>query len=155
MKQIAKYLLLLAVGGLIYGMCEILFRGYTFGSMIIVGGICFIVAGLLNEKMKWTTPLPVQMLIAATAITMIEFVAGLILNVWLDLGIWDYSQMKWNICGQICPQFFCMWVALSLPAILLDDFIRWKLFDEEKPRYYLTFARKEAENFFISFQFFS
>ena len=145
MKQIAKYLFLLIVGGMIYGACELLFRGYTFGSMIIVGGMCFIVAGLLNEVTKWTTPLPLQMLLSAVAITMIEFVAGLILNVWLDLGVWDYSHMKWNICGQICPQFFCVWVVLSLPAILLDDFIRWKLFDEEKPRYYLTFAKNNFE----------
>ena len=117
MKQIAKYLFLLIVGGMIYGACELLFRGYTFGSMIVVGGICFIVAGLLNEVTKWTTPLPLQMLISAVAITLIEFVAGLILNIWLGLNVWDYSHMKWNICGQICPQFFCVWVALSLPAI--------------------------------------
>lgn len=141
MKQILKYITLWIIGGSMYVLCEIAFRGYTFPSMFVVGGICFVIAGLFNEMLDWATPLPLQMLLSAASITAIEFTAGMILNVWLKLGIWDYSQMKWNICGQICPQFFVVWLILSLPAILLDDWIRWKFFREEKPRYYLTFGK--------------
>ena len=43
-----------------------------------------------------------QMLICSIIITAVEFTSGLILNVWLGLGIWDYSNMPFNILGQIC-----------------------------------------------------
>lgn len=145
MKQIAKYFTLLAVGGVIYACIELLFRGYTFKSMVIVGGICFVLCGFVNEFMKWQTPLPLQMLICAVIVTAVEFLAGILLNKVLHLNVWDYSQLKFNLLGQICPQFFCAWYGLSLPAIVLDDLIRWKLFDEEKPRYYLTAGKDNFE----------
>lgn len=68
-------------------------------------------------------------------VTVAEFVAGLILNVWLGLGIWDYSDMPGNILGQICPQFSFAWLGLSLVAIVLDDWLRYWLFREDKPHY--------------------
>ncbi|MBU3875697.1 putative ABC transporter permease [Faecalicatena sp. AGMB00832] len=145
MKQIVKYIVLFLVGGAIYALCELAFRGYTFKAMAFVGGICFILCGLVNEFMDWKTPLQIQMLICAIIITAIEFVAGLILNVWLNLDMWDYSNMKFNVMGQICPQFFTAWFALALPAITLDDFIRWKFFSEEKPRYQFTFPKDNFE----------
>lgn len=83
-----------------------------------------------------------QQLIAATGITMIEFISGLILNVWLGLNMWDYSNMPGNILGQICPQFTLLWFFLSAFGIFLDDLIRWLLFGEEKPHYHLFRKRK-------------
>ena len=64
-------------------------------------------------------------------------VAGLILNVWLGLGIWDYTNMPGNVMGIICPQFTAAWVGLSLLAILLDDWLRYRMFGEDKPHYRL------------------
>ena len=37
--------------------------------------------------------------------------------------------------GQTCPQFALLFLPLSAIAIVVDDFVRWKWFDEEKPRY--------------------
>ena len=42
-------LLLFLIGGLVYAWIEILWRGYTHWSMFVLGGICFIIMGLLNE----------------------------------------------------------------------------------------------------------
>lgn len=67
---------------------------------------------------------------------------GLILNVWLGLGMWDYSNMPGNILGQICPQFMVLWFFLSAIGIFLDDLIRWRIFGEEKPHYHLFKKRK-------------
>lgn len=145
MKNALKYFVLLAIGGILYACCEMIFRGYTFKTMAVAGGICFVMCGLINEILSWKTPLAAQMLICAVIVTAVEFVAGLVLNVWLDLGMWDYSQLPLNVCGQICPQFFLVWFALALPAITLDDFLRWKLFGEEKPKYYLTFGKDNFE----------
>ena len=82
-------------------------------------------------------PLIRQQLIAASGITAIEFVVGLILNVWLGLNMWDYSNMPGNILGQICPEFMVLWFFLSAFGIFLDDLIRWRFFGEEKPHYHL------------------
>lgn len=47
--------------------------------------------------------------------------------------------------GQICPQFFAVWFLLALPAITLDDWLRWRIFGEEKPKYYMTFGKNNFE----------
>lgn len=92
MKNALKYLALFLIGGALYYCLEVLFRGYSFWSMVACGGICFIVCGLINERNR-CMPLPLQMLIATCGITVIELEAGLILNVGLGLHIWDYSNM--------------------------------------------------------------
>ena len=136
MKAFLKYLTLFLVGGAFYYALEMLFRGYSFLAMAGCGGLCFIICGVLNEKDR-CMPLVLQMAIAAFGITAIEFVFGLVLNVWLDLGMWDYSNMPGNILGQICPQFMVLWFFLSGVGIILDDVIRWRFFGEEKPHYHL------------------
>lgn len=136
MKAFLKYLTLFLVGGAFYYAMEVLFRGYSFLAMVGCGGLCFIICGVINEKSR-CMPLVLQQLIAASGITVIEFIFGLILNVWLGLNMWDYSNMPGNILGQICPQFMVLWFFLSAVGIILDDVIRWRLFGEEKPHYHL------------------
>lgn len=136
MKAFLKYLTLFLVGGAFYYAMEVLFRGYSFLAMVGCGGLCFIICGVINEKSR-CMPLVLQQLIAASGITVIEFIFGLILNVWLGLNMWDYSNMPGNILGQICPQFMVLWFFLSAVGIILDDVIRWRFFGEEKPHYHL------------------
>lgn len=136
MKAFLKYLTLFLVGGAFYYAMEVLFRGYSFLAMVGCGGLCFIICGVINERSR-CMPLVLQQLIAATGITVIEFIFGLILNVWLGLNMWDYSNMPGNVLGQICPQFMVLWFFLSAVGIILDDVIRWRLFGEEKPHYHL------------------
>ena len=142
MKKIIKYLTLFLIGGAFYYALEVLFCGYSFPAMAVCGGLCFIICGVLNEKDR-CMPLVLQQLIAAFGITMIEFASGLILNVWLKLNMWDYSNMPGNIFGQICPEFTALWFFLSAVGIFLDDLIRWRIFGEEKPHYHLFKKRKE------------
>lgn len=134
-KQLSKNVGLFAIGGLMYYLIEILWRGYSHVSMFIVGGICFILIGLINEHLSFEIPLWKQQLTAALIVTGIEFIAGLVLNVWLQLNIWDYSNLPFNLLGQICLEYSILWFLLSLPAIILDDWLRWWLFGEEKPHY--------------------
>ena len=76
-------------------------------------------------------------MIGAVVVTVLEFITGLVVNVWLGLNVWDYSDMPLNILGQICLPFSIAWIALSAIAIVLDDYLRYWLFKEEKPRYKL------------------
>ena len=61
----------------------------------------------------------------------------MIFNVWLGMNMWSYEDLKFNLYGQIAPQFIAIWLLLALVAIILDDIIRWRFFNEEKPRYKL------------------
>ena len=70
-------------------------------------------------------------------ITLLEFVAGCIINLWCGLNVWDYSELPLNICGQICILFTGYWCLLSVIAIIADDWLRYLMFDEEKPHYKL------------------
>lgn len=136
MKILFKYLILFLVGAVTYYLIEILYRGYSFYSMAITGGICFLLIGGINEfYYTWEMSLLKQSVIGSVIITIIEFIAGCILNLWLGLGIWDYSNEPCNLLGQICLSFTLAWVLLSGVAVIVDDWLRYWLFDEEKPHY--------------------
>lgn len=79
-----------------------------------------------------------QCLIGAGIITILEFITGLIVNIGLGWNVWDYSDRPFNLMGQICLQNSIYWIFLSGIAILLDDWLRYAVFKEEKPKYYFT-----------------
>jgi len=136
-RLLNKYLFLADMGGVLYVLIELTWRGWSHWTMFILGGICFIYLGLINEILSWNTPLWQQILIGTAGITALEFLTGCIVNLWLGWNIWDYSDMPCNILGQICPQYTLLWVPVSLAGIVLDDWIRYWKFDEEKPHYTL------------------
>lgn len=135
MKNLLKLVTLFSVGGFVYCLIELLFRSYTHWTMFVVGGLCFVFVGAINEIYTYNMSLVGQMLISAIFITAVELITGLILNVCLGLGIWNYNHMPYNLFGQICLLYFCVWFLLSLVGILLDDWLRYWLFDERKPHY--------------------
>jgi uncharacterized membrane protein len=130
-----KYILLFFIGGYAYCGVEVLFRGFTHISMLVAGGICFILVGLLNESFPQKIALLSQMVISSLIITIVELIVGLIVNVWLKLDVWDYSELPYNFMGQICLLFTNIWFLLSLFSILLDDYLKYFLLGEEKPKY--------------------
>ncbi|MFV0341640.1 MAG: putative ABC transporter permease [Anaerocolumna sp.] len=130
-----KYILLFFIGGFLYCGIELIFRGYSHISMLIAGGICFVLIGLLNEIFPQKISLISQMFISCLIITMVEFVSGYIVNILLGLNVWDYSDLPYNYLGQICLLFSNIWFFLSLPAIILDDYLKYYLLGEDKPSY--------------------
>lgn len=134
-KQLIKYIFLFFVGAGLYIVIELLFRGHSHWTMGILGGISFISIGLINEIFEWNTPLLLQCVIGGEIITIYELIAGIILNIWLGMGIWDYSHMPFNILGQISLPFTLAWCGLSLIGIILDDYLRYWFFNEDKPKY--------------------
>ena len=130
-----KFLFLWLTGGFIYYNIEILWRGYSHPSMAILGGVCFVIIGLLNEVYTWKMSLISQMFISSIVITVLELITGLIVNKWLNWGVWDYSQMPYNFMGQVCLLYTNLWFFLSIIAIVLDDYIRYRFFGEKKPKY--------------------
>ena len=130
-----KPLVLFGVGGFIYFLIEILWRGHSHWTMLVVGGICFLIIGSINEYFTYSMSLLKQMFISSAIITLVELISGFVLNICLGFNIWDYSNIPFNIYGQICLPYTCLWFLISLPAIILDDYLRYWWFDEEKPHY--------------------
>lgn len=135
MKTALKYAVLFVIGGAVYYGIELAWRGGSHWTMAVVGGICFIFCGLINERLNWDYPLLLQGIIGSLFITGAELISGIILNIRLGLHIWDYSGLPFNFLGQICLPFSLLWVALAIVAVILDDYLRYFLFGEEKPHY--------------------
>lgn len=140
-KSLIKYVVLFLFGGLVYYLIEILWRGYSHWTMIILGGLCFVAVGLINNVLSWNMVIELQALIGAILITSLEFVVGLIVNVELGWSIWDYSNVPFNFLGQICLPFSLLWYILSIIIIFTDDYIRYVFFNEKKPVYKSIFNR--------------
>ena len=88
-----------------------------------------------GAELPWEMPLMLQAAICTVAITATELVAGLLLNVWLGLGVWDYSHLPLNLWGQICVQYALLWYILCLIFIPVFDWLRYAVEGGERPRY--------------------
>ena len=62
------------------------------------------------------TPLWQKCLIGSVIITSVEFTVGVIVNIILRWNVWDYSDMPFNVLGQICLPFTVLWFFLCIPA---------------------------------------
>ena len=49
-KNLAEYLFLFWLGGSVYIEVELLYRGYTHWSMLVLDGLVFITVGRTNEN---------------------------------------------------------------------------------------------------------
>jgi len=130
-------IILFLFGAISYTLIELLWRGYSHWSMFLLGGICFLVVGLINEHLTIEVPLLPQAIIGAFIITIFEFCTGCVVNLYLGLDVWDYYDMPYNILGQICLPYSVLWVFLSIVCIVADDYLRYFFFDDEKPHYKL------------------
>lgn len=126
--------MIFCLGGLLYLLVELLWRGRSHGSMFLVGGACFYAVGSLNRHRPEMSVLE-QMLVGTALITVVEFFSGLVINRMLMLHVWDYSDAPLNLFGQVCLPFVLLWFPLSGVALLVEDWLRWRLFQEPIPQY--------------------
>ncbi len=142
-------IILFVIGGGIYAAIEILWRGYTHWTMFLLGGLCFVIMGLLNEHVfPWRLSLPAQTLISAVTVTVFEFITGCIVNLWLGWHVWDYSGLPFNLLGQICLYYTLLWIPLSVIGIILDDWLRY-LFYLILRGYLPHMQKRERPHYFI------
>lgn len=111
-----EFIIVYLLGAVLYGTIELLWRGWTHWSMLILGGVCFSLMYLLSEA-----PLPfiLKLAISALSITLLEFGTGYLVNITLGWQVWDYSAHALNIKGQVCPLFSFLWFLLSIPGLAL------------------------------------
>ena len=116
--RIWKKCVLFYVGGAAYLTLELLFRGRSYGSMFLAGGVCFLLIGQLGHvepKLNLTG----RMLAGSMIVTAVELAAGMLVN--RNYQVWDYRDQPLNFMGQICPLFSALWIPLSLVAAVLFE----------------------------------
>lgn len=124
-----------ALGGLLYGGLELIWRGYTHWTMLLLAAALCVPLDLANEHIPWDMPLWMQAVIGGLTVTAAELAAGVVLNLWLGLEIWDYSGMWGNLWGQVCPLYTVLWCLLAGPVIVAYDWLDCWLCGGERPHY--------------------
>ncbi len=118
MKSFKYNFLLFLIGAVGYSIIEILWKGSTHWTMAVDGGICLICIAaadtFLSEKSIF-----VKAFVSSCIITTVELISGIILNLYLNMAIWDYSDKFMNLYGQICPLYSFLWYLLSLAVLFV------------------------------------
>ncbi len=127
-KKMMELSVLWMTGGLFYFYLEIAFRNYSHYSMIICGGFCFVIVGtigkyILEKESNILKAVALIMFFGALVITTLELFTGIIVNLKLNMGVWDYSSMKYNVYGQICLTYTMIWSLLSLLCVFVANTI--------------------------------
>ncbi|MBE6626830.1 MAG: hypothetical protein E7628_06600 [Ruminococcaceae bacterium] len=123
MYKKTEYLCVMLFGAALYGIIEVMWRGYTHPSMVVTGGVCFLLIHLINCSLPREKRI-IKYLLCSASVTGVEFAVGVVVNIMLGLGVWDYSGEPFNILGQVCLKFTLAWLVLSVPACYLSDMAR-------------------------------
>ncbi len=128
------------VFGLMYYGVEILYRGYSHWAMAVLAGIIAVLIGGLNDTFSYEMPFDLQILVGTCFATVFEGIAGIILNVFLGLDIWDYSNLWGTFFFGQCNVFFCVaWAVLLIVYIVLQDCLVYYVLrtDNQRPHYHI------------------
>ena len=126
MNKIKSRLIFLTVGGVGYTVIEILWRGRTHWTMALAGGICFLafseIARIFRHK-----PLLFKAALASFTVTLVELGFGIVVNRIFKIAVWDYSEKRFNILGQICPLYSALWLCLGIIFLPLAYFMNKRM----------------------------
>lgn len=139
MKTLIKKVILFLTSGYIYYLLECLYRGYSHYSMfILVGLLSVFCIDMPNNIYGYDLDYRIQVLISSVCATLGEFLTGLIVNVWLKLNVWDYSDLPFTFAFGQCNLFFCIaWVFLiGLIGIPYCDAYNYYICKENELPYY-------------------
>ena len=121
LKFIFYQILIFLTGAIGYPCIELLYRkGNTHWTMAIVGGLSLWAIINLNLYLKKKNII-LRTFTSTILVTIIELIAGLIINKWACLKVWDYSHLQYNVCGQICLKYSIYWMILCFVVILVFD----------------------------------
>ena len=109
-----------AAGAVGYPLLEVAFRGRSHISMALAGGLSLAFIFYLGRRMP-KAPLLLRAVLSALFITAVELSIGVVVNLNLHLGVWDYTGLPLNLWGQICLPFTGIWFLLSLPLCALAE----------------------------------
>ena len=120
--KLSQHIIAFFMGYFFYCLFEIDTRGYTHWTMALTGGLAMTVLYALNSREGMT--LMKSCFLGALIITAMEFAVGVFDNIIMRWDVWDYSDMPFNIMGQICLPFSFAWALMCIPAYYLCRLIR-------------------------------
>lgn len=126
MKKLKRYMIFLAIGGVGYALIELAWRGRTHWSMMLAGGICFLLFSEIAQRYRGK-PLMLKVLVAALGVTLVEWFFGVVFNILLQMNVWSYSHVPLNFYGQICLNYTVLWGVLALIFVPIAEAINRKL----------------------------
>jgi len=92
------------------------FTGFSSSWMLLIGGISgislFGIYKLINKRFN----IFFASLFGAVIIDTVEFLSGVILNLYFKLNIWDYSNQYFNLMGQICLSHTIIYLLFICPV---------------------------------------
>lgn len=136
-------MLLWAWGGTLYFLLEVAYKTATghqeriSWTMLVLAVVLCVPVERAGAELPWECPLWLQAAVCAALVTLVEFIAGCVLNLWLGLDIWDYSDIPFNLLGQICLPFSLVWWVLCFLFIVVFDWMRYSVIGGDKPAYHL------------------
>lgn len=136
--SIFKYLILYVIFGSMYFLIECLWKHELSDyRMFLLAGFLGVFIGLINNLFSWDTSFILQCYVGSLMATLSEAMLGIhLLN--QGIRIWNYENLPLSFCNGTINLFFSLaWVLLSGICIIADDYLRYWLFGEEKPKYYL------------------
>lgn len=104
-------------GGVVFCALQLLLTGNCHWTDLAVFSLLCIPLDAVNERMPWTFPLWLQAVLGGIVLIVSQLTAGLVFNVWLGLGLWDYTSLFGNFLGQICLRYALLWLLLGRPAL--------------------------------------
>jgi len=90
--------------------------GFLFGPFVPIYGIGGVFVSLLYQQIN-SYPVPLQFLIFAIILTVIEYITGEFFERFFQLKLWDYSDNRFNLNGKISLLFSTGWGLLALIVV--------------------------------------
>lgn len=124
MSKFLVFIFIFFIGSSLGYVLELFFRRIVGGKWVNPGfligpylpiygfGLC-ILTGIYMIFSKLTVNHVLIILLMGICMTIIEFIGGLFFMKAGSVKLWDYSDMKWNYKGIICPQFSLIWTLLG------------------------------------------
>ena len=134
-------MLLWTWGGTVYFLLEVAYKTATghperiSWTMLVLAVVLCVPVERAGAELPWECPLWLQAAVCAALVTLVEFCAGCVLNLWIGLDIWDYSDIPFNLLGQICLPFSLVWLVLCFLFIVVFDWMRYAVIGGDKPTY--------------------
>lgn len=131
---IVQQLIIFGIFGAAYYGLEILYDGTSHWGMFVCAGLTGNAASYLISRHRRSKMIKKSVIITGV-ILLLELISGYILNIYLELNVWDYTLLPYNLHGQICVQFALIWFFIFSPLILwMVPAIKWTLFGDKKPK---------------------
>lgn len=99
-------------------------RGHTSLWMIFDYGLIGVITPWIRNPMKKIGVIfPVRAFVYMILIFIVEYVSGILFHKVFGLRIWDYSEFRYNLQGQITLEFVPVWYTLSLTIEKLYEWV--------------------------------